>query len=106
MQRGRVDNGPVTRLHSGVTAALSDYTIVVSAASVPLGPVVFVVTNHGNTRHSLREEGQGIDLRTPTLYIGDASVLDVPFEQPGEYTVYCDVGFHAGAGMITTLTVE
>ena len=86
-------------------ARLGDYTIALdpAVASIPPGPVVFEVVNEGFTRHALRVEG--LDARTSTLSSGGTESLAVTFPEPGEYLLFCDVGFHAGAGMVLTLVV-
>ena len=87
-------------------ARLGDYTIALDppTTSIPPGPVLFEVVNEGFTRHALRVEG--LDARTSTLISGGTESLAVTFPTPGEYILLCDIGFHAGAGMVTTLVVS
>ena len=84
---------------------LGDYVIGIEPAglTIPVGSVVFEVVNNGFTRHALRIEG--LDVRTSTLSNGGSEALEVTFLDSGEYVLFCDVGFHAGAGMVTTLLV-
>jgi plastocyanin len=89
-----------------LVARLGDYTITLepAVAAIPPGPVVFEVMNEGFTRHALRVEG--LDARTATLFMGGTEALPITFPEPGEYTLLCDIGFHAGAGMVLKLVVS
>jgi len=43
-----------------VTATLSEWTIRLSSATVPAGPVTFSVANSGSIPHAFEVEGNGI----------------------------------------------
>jgi len=88
-----------------VAVELIDYEIALTHHGALPGLTRFAVATIGNTRHTFRVEGPGTDIKTRMLFIAESSELDVFFSEPGVYTLYCDVGFHAGAGMITPFTV-
>lgn len=74
-------------------------------ASLPPGETTFTVTNTGEHEHNFEIEGNGIERELETnLQPGETGELTVTLE-PGEYTVYCPVGDHRDAGMVTTLRV-
>src|SRR6476646_9521474 len=53
-----------------ITAALSEWTIRLSDASVPAGPVVFTVTNGGSIPHAFEVEGRGTERKTGLIQPG------------------------------------
>ena len=89
-----------------VSARLSEWTIQLSEATVPAGPVTFTVTNGGSIPHALEVEGQGTEQETPLIQPGASATLTLTLE-PGTYEVYCPVGedSHKKLGMETHLKV-
>ena len=89
-----------------VSADLSEWTIRLSAPTVPAGPVAFTVSNTGSIPHALEVEGQGIEQATPEIQPGSTATLTLTLA-PGSYEVYCPVGqdSHKKLGMETHLTV-
>jgi plastocyanin len=89
-----------------VSARLSEWTIQLSEATVPAGPVTFTVTNSGNIPHAFEVEGQGTERETSLIQPGASATLTLTLE-PGMYEVYCPVGesSHKKLGMETRLRV-
>jgi plastocyanin len=89
-----------------VSIKLSEWSVQLSAATVPAGPVTFSVTNGGSIPHALEVEGGGIEQQTPLIQPGTTATLTLTLK-PGTYEVYCPVGMdsHKKLGMETHLTV-
>jgi plastocyanin len=89
-----------------VSARLSEWTIQLSEAAVPAGPVTFTVTNAGSIPHAFEVEGQGTEQETPLIQPGASATLTLTLK-PGTYEVYCPVGedSHKKLGMETHLKV-
>jgi hypothetical protein len=89
-----------------VGATLSEWTIRLSNASVPAGPVTFTVKNNGSIPHALEVEGRGTERQTPLIQPGASAALTLVLE-PGTYEIYCPVGqdSHKKLGMDTHLKV-
>jgi len=98
--RARHDD-PVT-----VTATLSEWTIRLSSATVPAGPVTFSITNSGSIPHGFEVEGNGIEQETPLIQPGASAALTLTLKS-GTYEIYCPVGesSHKKLGMDTHLKV-
>ena len=81
-----------------IQVQLSEWKIQLSAASVPAGPVRFIVHNGGSIPHGFEE----IELIQP----GASDSLELQLET-GSYEIYCPVGgvSHKNLGMETGLTV-
>jgi plastocyanin len=91
---------------AAVTATLSEWTIRLSDATVPTGPVAFTVTNGGSIPHAFEVEGHGIERETPLIQPGASATLTLTLA-PGTYEIYCPVGedSHKKLGMETYLKV-
>jgi plastocyanin len=89
-----------------VEARLSEWTIKLSEATVPAGPVTFTVTNGGTIPHAFEVEGGGTEKATPLIQPGTSATLTLSLK-PGTYEIYCPVGedSHKKLGMDTHLTV-
>ena len=89
-----------------VGATLSEWSVKLSGATVPAGPVALTVTNSGSIPHALEIEGQGLERKTALIQPGASATLTVTLT-PGTYEVYCPVGqdSHRKLGMETRLTV-
>jgi plastocyanin len=75
------------------------------AISAPAGEVSLALVNDGSIPHTLVVEGFEDDLKLSIAGSGDVDSGSLTLEA-GEYTYYCDVAGHRGAGMEGTLTVE
>ena len=89
-----------------VSANLSEWTIALSEATAPAGPITFTATNRGSIPHAFEVEGQGIEKETALIQPGASATLTLTLA-PGTYEVYCPVGqdSHKKLGMETHLTV-
>lgn len=101
---------PTPRPGAGATqvidGTLSEYSISLARITAKLGTVRFTVANVGTARHNLRVQGNGVDKKTPDLRGGQSGQVEVTFDDPGAYFVYCDIGDHEGLGMSLTFNVE
>lgn len=91
---------------AAVSATLSEWTIRLSDATVPAGPVTFTVTNSGSIPHALEVEGHGTERQTALIQPGASATLTLTLD-PGTYEIYCPVGqdSHKKLGMDTHLRV-
>jgi plastocyanin len=89
-----------------VSAKLSEWTIQLSEATVPAGPVTFTATNGGSIPHALEVEGHGTEQQTPLIQPGASATLTLTLT-PGTYEIYCPVGAdsHKKLGMDAHLKV-
>ncbi len=89
-----------------IDATLSEWTIRLSDATVPAGPVAFTVTNGGSIPHAFEVEGHGTERTTSLIQPGASATLTLTLE-PGTYEIYCPVGHesHKNLGMVTRLKV-
>jgi glucose/arabinose dehydrogenase len=85
-----------------VTVTLVDFRIRLSRTSVPVGTVVFHVTNRGATVHDLVFPGHG---RTRLLRPGQKQTIVIRFGKKGLYRYLCSVPGHAELGMKGVLGV-
>ena len=74
-----------------VGATLSEWTIRLSEATIPAGPVTFTVTNSGSIPHAFEVEGHGTEQETALIQPGASATLTLTLE-PGSYEIYCPVG--------------
>ena len=88
-----------------IDGTLIEYSIYLSQTEVGPGSVRFVITNTGQRKHNLHVLGNGVDVKTRDLGPGQMATLSVTFDEPGAYTVYCDLADHADRGMTLTLAV-
>ena len=89
-----------------VSAKLSEWTVQLSEAAIPAGPVNFTITNAGSIPHAFEVEGPGVEKETALIQPGEKAMLTLTLK-PGEYEVYCPVGgdSHKKLGMLTRLRV-
>jgi plastocyanin len=94
------------RRPAAVSATLSEWSIGLSEATVPAGPITFTATNHGTIPHAFEVEGQGTEKETALIQPGASATLTLTLA-PGTYEVYCPVGqdSHKKLGMETHLRV-
>ena len=89
-----------------IQVQLSEWKIQLSAASVPAGPVRFIVHNSGSIPHGFEVEGRGLEKEVELIQPGASDTLELRLET-GSYEIYCPVGgvSHKNLGMETGLTV-
>jgi len=75
------------------------------AISAPAGSITIALENDGSIEHSFVIEDLEDDLRLFVSGSGDTDSGTIDLET-GDYTFYCDVPGHRGAGMEGSLTVE
>lgn len=70
---------------------------------VPAGEVTLSITNTGSQIHNVGVRELG--LLSPD--VGPGGTVELPLGEiaPGEYTLYCEIPGHEGAGMVSTLIV-
>ena len=69
------------------------------------GSVTFAFTNDADVPHDFKIEKDGEDVDGTETITKDKADLTVELSA-GDYTYYCSVGEHRGAGMEGTLTIE
>jgi uncharacterized cupredoxin-like copper-binding protein len=79
--------------HVTVTATDSKFTL--SRRSVPVGTVIFTVTNKGKVSHDFKIAGK----KTPLLAPGRSATLRVTFSKTGRYPYLATVSGQASHGM-------
>jgi manganese oxidase len=87
---------------SGSKVTLSEFKIDPAMVTVAKGGSI-AVTNAGTVDHNLAV--QGTDLKTAMLKPGESASLDVGSLKAGDYTLFCQVPGHEGAGMKAMLMV-
>jgi plastocyanin len=70
------------------------------------GPIKFDFKNDGSTAHNLKIEKDGEDVGGSDTFQGGKSEDFTADLAPGDYTLICTVGDHAGLGMKGKLTVK
>jgi uncharacterized cupredoxin-like copper-binding protein len=81
---------------NGTQVTLSEFSIDPPMLDVAAGGTLSV-RNGGTAVHNLQV--LGTDLATPDLQPGDTASLDLSSLKPGDYTVFCQIPGHRGAGM-------
>jgi plastocyanin len=84
-----------------VTVAATEYKFVLSKHRVPIGTVIFTVTNKGKLSHNFKIGGK----RTPLLLPGRSATLRVTFSKSGRYPYLSTLPGQAAAGMKGVLSV-
>jgi uncharacterized cupredoxin-like copper-binding protein len=110
-----------------LTVEMTDFAYTPSSITVPSGqPVTLTLNNTGNVEHDfvvetievmtnvIEDHGsdthhahgaeQNYDLHV-SARPGEASIVQLTFEKPGTYKVFCSVEGHEEAGMIAELNV-
>lgn len=89
-----------------IQVQLSEWKIQLSAASVPAGPVRFIVHNGGSIPHGFEVEGGGLEKEIELIQPGASDTLELRLGT-GRYEIYCPVGgaSHKNLGMETGLMV-
>ena len=78
-----------------VTVTATDLKFTLSRRSVPMGTVIFTVTNKGKLSHDFKIAGK----KTPLLLPGHSATLRVTFSKKGRYPYLSTVFGQASAGM-------
>lgn len=73
--------------------------------TAPAGPGKLTLVNDAAVPHDVIVEKDGEEVAKTDEISEDSATVDVNLES-GEYTFYCSVGNHRGAGMEGTITVE
>ncbi|HEY7027629.1 MAG TPA: cupredoxin domain-containing protein [Gemmatimonadales bacterium] len=89
-----------------IQVQLSEWKVELSAASVPAGPVRFIVHNQGSIPHGFEVEGGGLEKEIELIQPGASDTLEVALKS-GPYEIYCPVGgvSHKNLGMDVGFTV-
>ena len=97
---------PGTKRPTVVEVKLSEWSIGLSPARVPAGPVSFHITNGGSIPHAFEVEGRGIEREIAPIPRGGSDSLALALE-PATYEVYCPIGngSHKMLGMRASLVV-
>jgi plastocyanin len=85
-----------------VVTAFDNLRFEPDALEAPAGAITFELVNDGGNPHTFVIEEHESDLK---LAVGSSDEGTLTLEA-GEYTFYCDVPGHRGAGMEGTLTVQ
>jgi uncharacterized cupredoxin-like copper-binding protein len=109
---------------TAITATLKEYSIELSAATAPAGPVTFTVTNSGTMIHEfvvLKTDTQAADLPltndevTEDDYTSMGEVADLEAAASGtmtatlaagHYAIICNLAGHVRQGMAIDFTVQ
>lgn len=84
----------------------TEYAFALPTMTLSPGTYTFRMANDGHATHAMEIEGPGVeDQKSSTAGPGGTSTLTVTLK-PGSYTLYCPVGNHRAAGMVSTLTVQ
>ena len=86
-----------------VAVAMHEFSFTLSRNTVPVGKVIFTVTNKGAESHDFVLATQ--NKQTPVINPGVTTTLVVTFTKPGKYLYLCSVGEHFLHGMKGILTV-
>jgi uncharacterized cupredoxin-like copper-binding protein len=78
-----------------VTVTATDLKFTLSRRSVPMGTVIFTVTNKGKLSHDFKIAGK----KTPRLLPGHSATLRITFSKKGRYPYLSTVFGQASAGM-------
>jgi plastocyanin len=78
-----------------VAVSASDSTFTLSTSGVPVGTVVFTVTNRGKRAHNFKIAGRTTRLLGP----GRSATPQISFSHSGRYAYLSTVSGHAAAGM-------
>jgi plastocyanin len=84
-----------------VAVAATEYAFTLSKHRVPIGTVIFTVTNKGRVSHNFKIGGK----RTPLLPPGRSATLRVTFLKSGRYPYLSTLPGQAAAGMKGVLSV-
>jgi FtsP/CotA-like multicopper oxidase with cupredoxin domain/plastocyanin len=85
---------------AGTKVTLTEFAIEPAMVDAPVDGTI-AVTNAGNVEHDLAIKGT--DLKTPMLKSGESATLSLKDLKQGNYTLFCEVSGHEGAGMKATL---
>jgi uncharacterized cupredoxin-like copper-binding protein len=78
-----------------VRVTATEFKFKLSRSTVPVGTVVFKVTNKGKIGHDFKIEGK----KTAMIKPGKTATLKVVFKKKGRYAYLCTVPGHAANGM-------
>jgi plastocyanin len=93
--------GASSEVTTRVTVGATEYTFTLSKHRVPIGTVIFTVTNKGKVSHNFKIGGK----RSPLLLPGRSATLRVTFSKSGRYAYLSTLPGQAAAGMKGVLTV-
>ena len=94
----------------GFDIALGEWAVTPEARAIRPGPVTFVVSNRGTTRHGFelqREDDEEGGSKVETAFIGPGESVRVKLDlRPGVHKLECNVEGHDDMGMETLLRVR
>ncbi len=85
-----------------MTVAATESKFTLSKSSVPIGTVIFTVTNRGKSPHNFKIAGKTTRLLAP----GQSTTLQVAFSKSGTYAYLSTVSGQAAAGMRGSFSVR
>ena len=99
-------NGPGVQGGDGLTvSALDSLAFDPDDLTAAAGSIAVMLENDGSLPHTFVIEDHEDDMKLSVAGSGDSDEGSIDLEA-GDYTFYCDVPGHRGAGMEGTLTVE
>jgi plastocyanin len=87
-----------------VRVVTTEYKFALSRKTVPVGTVIFVITNKGQLPHNIAFNGPVIYKKAPLVDPGSSYRLKVVFKKPGTYHFVCSP--HFKLGMASQITVK
>lgn len=86
---------------------LDEWALIPEDVTFQVGDtVVFNIDNIGRFPHALEVSNNTQHLHSPTIRGGETTILEITFNEGGEYAYVCPIPGHAELGMVGTLTVE
>jgi plastocyanin len=89
-----------------LTLILKDFTITPAKVTLPkAGTYTIVAWNEGSQLHSLKIQGNGLNVKGTSIGFGKKMTFTADFKKAGTYQMFCPVDSHKDLGMTGTITV-